>query len=140
MSKYVIELDEDVKILQSISVTPNGNAYTNTQWIADIEELNSDYINEHFGDLQDEAYKRGLEEGKAQSERGCEGCTYQDNTVEHHPCGVCCNAYKNQWTAKDDKIKVGDEVEHTVSGYTSKAIFLDLEKIKDDEDWYECLF
>ena len=25
----------------------------------DIEELNSDYINEHYGDLQDEAYERG---------------------------------------------------------------------------------
>lgn len=64
MSKYVIELDEDVKILQSISVTPQGNAYTNTQWTVNLEELNSDYINEHFGGLQDTAYQRGLEEGK----------------------------------------------------------------------------
>ena len=26
----------------------------------EIEELNSEYVNEHFGDLQDEAYKRGM--------------------------------------------------------------------------------
>ena len=35
---------------------------------------------------------------------------YQDNTIEHHPCGVCRNAYNNRWKAKDDKIEVGDEV------------------------------
>ena len=28
----------------------------------EIEELNSDYINEHFSDLQDTAYQRGLED------------------------------------------------------------------------------
>lgn len=49
----------------------------------------------------DEAYQRGLEDGKAVNDKGCEGCMYQDNTIEHHPCGVCCNAYHNQWTAKD---------------------------------------
>ena len=27
-----------------------------------LEELNSDYINEHYGSLQDEAYQRGLED------------------------------------------------------------------------------
>lgn len=45
-------------------------------------------------------------------------------------------AYEEQ--KADGEIKVGDELEHTVSGYTSKAIFL--EKIGDDEDWYNCLF
>ena len=46
-------------------------------------------------------------------------------------------AYEEKQKAEDD-IKLGDELEHTVSGYTSKAIFL--EKIEDDEDWYKCLF
>lgn len=46
-------------------------------------------------------------------------------------------AYEEKQKA-DDEIKVGDVLEHTVSGYTSKAIFL--EKIEDDEDWYKCLF
>lgn len=27
-----------------------------------LEELNSDYINEHYGDLQDTAYQRGLDD------------------------------------------------------------------------------
>ena len=30
--------------------------------LVDFEELNSDYINEHFGELQDEAYKKGLQD------------------------------------------------------------------------------
>ena len=67
----------------------------------DLEELNSDYINEHYGSLQDEAYQRGLEDGKAQSERGCEGCQYQTQTVfVDEPCVRCSNAYKSQWKAE----------------------------------------
>ena len=62
MSKYVIELGKDVQIVQSIIVTQNGNAYTHTEWVKNLEELNSDYINEHFGELQDKAYQRGLDD------------------------------------------------------------------------------
>lgn len=60
----------------------------------------------------EDAYQRGFEDGKAQAERGCEECMYQDKTIEHHLCDKCCNAYNNMWTAKqtDDEIKVGDEV------------------------------
>lgn len=76
----------------------------------DVEELTAEYINEHYGQLQDEAYQRGLEDGKAQSERGCEGCKYQANKELTCPCSECANNYKNQWKAKDDKIEVGDEV------------------------------
>lgn len=36
--------------------------------IEELEELNSDYINEHFGDLQDDAYQKGFKDGKAQRE------------------------------------------------------------------------
>lgn len=58
-------------------------------------------------------YQRGFEDGKAQPGHSCEGCIYQDKTIEHHLCDKCCNAYNNMWTAKqtDDEIKVGDEVE-----------------------------
>lgn len=113
MSKYVIELDEDVKILQSISVTPNGNAYTNTQWQANLEEINSDYINEHFGELQDTAYQKGFADAKAIHEKGCDGCKYQANKEPTCPCSECANNYKNQWTAKspvDDGFVRGDVV------------------------------
>ena len=77
-----------------------------------LEELNSDYINEHYGDLQDEAYQRGFEDGKEVNDKGCEGCKYAVMGSDTTICGQCCNGYHNQWTAKqtDDEIKVGDEV------------------------------
>ena len=76
----------------------------------DLEELNSDYINEHYGSLQDEAYQRGLEDGKAVNDKGCEGCKWEGTGSDHSPCDYCCNCYSSQWTAKDDKIEVGDTV------------------------------
>ena len=59
MSKYIIDIPDDVQY-----VLLNGKAdnkyYTAVHPIAELEELNSDYINEHFGELQDEAYQAGL--------------------------------------------------------------------------------
>ena len=55
-----------------------------------------------------DAYQRGLEDGKAQSEGGCEGCRFEGTICT--ACENCCNSHMNHWTAKDDKIKVGDEV------------------------------
>lgn len=59
-----------------------------------------------------DAYQRGLEDGKKVNEEGCVGCEYADKVVTGPPCITCCNSYRNQWTAKkqDDKIEVGDEV------------------------------
>ena len=94
MSKYIIELGEDANMVQVISVTQSGNAYIDsTVYVEHLEQLTSDYINEHYGDLQDTAYQKGFEDGKAVNDKGCEGCMYQDNTIEHHTCRVCCNAY-----------------------------------------------
>ena len=61
-------------------------------------------------------YQRGFEDGKWKSEDGCTGCKYEGKTGEHLPCDYCMNNFKNQWTAKDDKIEVGDEVEVLNSG------------------------
>lgn len=49
----------------------------------------------------DEAYQKGLEDGKWKSEDGCTGCKYEGKTGEHLPCDYCMNNFKNQWTAKD---------------------------------------
>ena len=61
-------------------------------------------------------YQRGFEDGKWKSEDGCTGCKYEGKTGEHLPCDYCMNNFKNQWTAKDDEIVVGDEVEVLNSG------------------------
>ena len=111
--KYIIDIPDRVKWGVVTCRTEDG-FYTRD--FDSLEELNSDYINEHYGDLQDDAYERGhgigyqkgFEEGKAVSNKGCEGCkceTHKDGT-----CIMCSNNYMNQWAANDDEIKVGDEV------------------------------
>ena len=62
MSKYIIELDDRIKIVTSVGVTENGVVYTTSDYVHNLEELNSDYINEHFGELQDQAYQKGLDD------------------------------------------------------------------------------
>ena len=101
----------------------------------DLEELNSDYINEHYGELQDEAYQRGLEDGKKafdlldaerdseyqrgyedgknSTEKGCEGCKYESRTAIEEPCKYCSNCHTSKYTPMpkhSDRIEVGDEV------------------------------
>lgn len=160
MSKYIIEIEEKplcvfdkdtqtyfprlwrVKGFNSLVLDEEG--------LSRLKELTADYINEHFGSLQGDAYKRGLEDGKKEaesseaieqaradafnkgmlfkeekihdaykrgfedgkwkSEDGCTGCKYEGKTGEHLPCDYCMNNFKNQWTAKDDNIEVGDEI------------------------------
>ena len=64
----------------------------------------------------DDAYQRGLEDGKAVNDKGCEGCKYSGTPQGDSPCFNCSNYYTNNWTAMDDKIEVGDEVEVLNSG------------------------
>ena len=107
MSKYIIDLRPDCKVVQQICES-NGQVCIGARSIQYLEELTADYINEHFGSLQDDAYKRGLEDGKAVNDKGCEGCKLQG--TDSNICDQCCNSYANQWKSKDDKIEVGDEV------------------------------
>lgn len=113
MSKYIIELNEDCKIVQQMCVTEHGNAYTNGCYSCDLEELNSDYINEHYGSLQDEAYRRGLEDGKWKAEDGCDGCKYYEDTSLTNPCSECSRGHVDQYkpASDPDRIEVGDEVD-----------------------------
>ena len=59
MSKYIIEIPDDVQYVLLNGQTDN-KCYTAVRPVAELEVLNSDYINEHYGELQDEAYQRGL--------------------------------------------------------------------------------
>ena len=65
--KYVIDLPDDAQYIL-INGASENHCYTRVEQVDDIEELNSDYINEHFGGLQDEAYQRGYDDGY---EAGC---------------------------------------------------------------------
>ena len=66
MSKYIIDIPKTVGMgeVGSVHYTYFDGIQCKTIVIKsdEIEELNSDYINEHFGDLQDTAYQRGLDD------------------------------------------------------------------------------
>ena len=60
MSKYIIDIPN---VIEWGVVTCRTEDGFYTRDFDSLEELNSDYINEHFSDLQDTAYQKGLEEG-----------------------------------------------------------------------------
>lgn len=65
--KYVIEMKSEYEdTIRGIMVlgARDSNLYTDALAVEDMEELNSDYINEHFGDLQDTAYQKGYADGR----------------------------------------------------------------------------
>jgi hypothetical protein len=125
--KYIIEIPDDVQY-----VLFNGKAdnkyYTAVRPVAELEELNSDYINEHFGELQDEAYQAGMDKAWEIARRirlnyedgGIDGDglrkmfgtanTYtiiKDNTASEAVAKI--KAYDN--VTPSDRIEVGDEVQ-----------------------------
>ena len=67
MSKYIIEIAEEYEeYFKGVLICGIADGKFAVDVIAreDLEELNSDYINENFGELQDEAYRKGFEDGK----------------------------------------------------------------------------
>lgn len=65
--KYIIEIPDDVQYVL-LNGQSDHKCYTAVCPVAELEILNSDYINEHFGELQEEAYQRGHDDGY---EAGC---------------------------------------------------------------------
>jgi hypothetical protein len=128
--KYIIEIAKEYEeYFKGILICGIADGKFAVDVIAreDLEELTSDYINEHFGDLQDTAYQkglhdgeskcrycneyqRGLDDGKAQDGHGCEGCEWDGTPFD--VCSKCRNSYGNLYKRKEphDEIKVGDEV------------------------------
>lgn len=139
MSKYIIELNDDVQIVQKVGVTNNGNAFSigiykdilEQYTPVDVEKIYDkayrDGYNNGLKDGKQTAvgaaelrekleYQKGFKDGKAQAERGCEGCEYEHSGDMGTPCEYCSNNFKDLWKAKDDKIVVGDEVTDLQSG------------------------
>lgn len=69
--KYVIEIrpeyEDSFKGLMLLGAK-DSNLFVDTVAVEDLEELNSDYINEHFGDLQETAYQKGFDDAHRISE------------------------------------------------------------------------
>jgi hypothetical protein len=115
MSKYIIEIEEKPlcvfdKDTQTYfprlwRVKGFNSLVFDEEGLSRLEELNSDYINEHFGDLQDTAYKtkcgycneyqRGFEDGKKTPSELASNAEYQRGLNDAWECGK-----KLAWTAK----------------------------------------
>ena len=159
MSKYIIELEDDIKYL-IINGRADNRCYTLVRPVTELEVLNSDYINEHYGQMQDEAYKqgyadaeriwrapssdnefyrKGLEDGKKSIDNGCNGCKYEDQHGYDEPCNKCMHSHASHYTPmpkQDDSIKVGDIVERYIDGkLDSKGIYL-----QEEGGYWRCLF
>ena len=93
-------------------VTDEKTVWSRMFSLDELEMLNSDYINEHYGQLQDEAYQRGLEDGKWKAEDGCDGCKYYEDTSLTNPCSECSRGHVDHYKplSDPDRIEVGDEV------------------------------
>ena len=70
--KYVIDLPDDAQYIL-INGASENHCYTRMEQADDLEELNSDYINEHYGELQDEAYQKGINDGSLDVKQRVEG-------------------------------------------------------------------
>ena len=70
--KYVIDLPDDAQYIL-INGASENHCYTRVEQVDDLEELNSDYINEHYGELQDEAYQKGINDGSLDVKQRVEG-------------------------------------------------------------------
>ena len=163
MSKYIIEIAEEYEeYFKGVLICGIADGKFAVDVIAreDLEELNSDYINEHYGQMQDEAYKqgyadaeriwrapssdnefyrKGLEDGKKSIDNGCNGCKYEDQHGYDEPCNKCMHSHASHYTPmpkQDDSIKVGDIVERYIDGkLDSKGIYL-----QEEGGYWRCLF
>lgn len=113
MSKYIIEIkpeyDDKFKGVMILGVE-DSNLFVDTLAVENLEQYTPVDVEKIYDKAYRDGYNKGIKDGKAINDKGCEGCKYQANKELTCPCSECANNYKNQWKAKDDKIVVGDEV------------------------------
>jgi hypothetical protein len=124
--KYVIDLPDDAQYIL-INGASENHCYTRVDQVEDLEELNSDYINEHFGELQDEAYQRGINDGSLDVKQRVEGA-YQ-------------RGLEDAWEAARKIALMDTETSENVTGYFGLFRIMEnltpmqaIEKLKAYED------
>ena len=109
MSKYIIDLRPDCKVVQQICAS-NENVNVGARSVRLFDALTDEYVKENFKDLLEGEYQRGLEEGREQMP--CDTCEYRHNNLL---CADCKWTYGSRY--KVDSIGVGDVVK-TYNGIT----------------------
>lgn len=83
MSKCVIELDNNAIVLQQICFSPgHTKPYIKYSRVCDLKELTPDYIQKHFGQLIQDSYEGGYEDGCATSFKQVSDAEYQKGFKE----------------------------------------------------------
>ena len=129
MNKYVIELRPDCKVVQEICES-DGQVRIGAKSMEYLEELNADYVNEHYGDLQDTAYQKGLEEGK-------KAIWEAVRKVIHLPEGVVLDLFTDCYSSVCTVLQVflkyeGSEVIEKLKAYEEKQKADDCIEIGDE--------
>ena len=127
--KYIVEIkpeyEDSFKGLMILGAK-DSNLFVDALAVEDLEELNSDYINEHFGELQDTAYQRGLDDAWEAAKKMFSSMTDSDiekafptewnnggfkalMNLRPQEAIAKLKAYEEKQKA-DDEIKVGDEM------------------------------
>ena len=139
MSKYIIEIAEEYEeYFKGVLICGIADGKFAVDVIAreDLEELNSDYINEHYGQMQDEAYQRGLEDAWEAAKKLFSSMADSDIEkafpIEWNNGGfkALMNLQPQEAIAKlkayedkqKDRIEVGDEVTHKSDSVVWKAV------------------
>ena len=140
--KYIIEIPDDVQYVLFNGQTDN-KCYTAVRPVAELEVLNSDYINEHYGQMQDEAYQRGLEDAWEAAKKLFSSMADSDiekafpiewnnggfkalMNLQPQEAIAKLKAYKDK-QKEDDRIEVGDEVEWDGDKYVVTYLNYDIE-------------
>ena len=152
MSKYIIEIPDDVQYVLLNGQTDN-KCYTAVRPVAELEVLNSDYINEHYGELQDEAYQRGLEDAWEAAQKVVCKTTVGDMSLDtlqeifgvRSPAAAIMQSNTAQQAIdkikayeenKDEPIKAGDIVDRYIDGkFDSRGIYLG-----ECDNYWRCLY
>ena len=78
--KYIIEIkpeyEDSFKGLMILGAK-DSNIFIDVSAVDDLKELTSDYINEHFGSLQQDAYDKGYKDGRNVTETQAHDDAYQ---------------------------------------------------------------
>ena len=127
--KYVIEIkpeyEDNFKGLMLLGAK-DSDLYVDTLAADNLEQYIPVDVEKIYDKAFSDGYKKGIEDGKASYDNGCEGCKWESQKGYDEPCKHCCNAYLNQYAPmpKDDSIKVGDEVRHKSHNTTWTAVVI----------------
>ena len=158
MSKYIIDLRPDCKVVQQICAS-NENVSLGARSVELFDALTDDYVEENFKDLLEGEYQRGLDDAWEAAKKIANMWTRIGNNELLAIFGITerighstiralfekqtaneamleLEAYEEKQKQTDDEIKVGDIVERYLNGkLDSTGIYLG-----EDGDYWNCLF